>query len=106
MLLNPILASLVTVLIGLTVFAPARAQGFDVDSANELLMRQLQEDFARQRARAQAQEAADDAKRNLPDYSQYGMPAEEPPARRVRPSKEMHCTTMSMGGGDSATDCF
>ena len=106
MLKSLILASLATALISPTAFAPARAQGFDPQSANEWLMRQLNEDIARQRARAQAQEAADDAKRNLPDYSGYAVPTEEPPARRARPSNEMHCTTMSMGGGDSATDCF
>lgn len=99
---------LTAVLICLTVFTLAKAQGVDVRSANELLIRQLQEDFARQRARARAREdaedAADEAQRNRLDFSQFGVPAEGQPSRPA-PSNGITCTTIGLGDGDSITNC-
>ena len=100
---------LTAVLICLTVFTLAKAQGVDVRSANELLIRQLQEDFARQRARARAREdaedAAEEAQRNRLDFSQFGVPAEQQSSRSLNPSSGITCTTIGLGDGDSITNC-
>jgi len=92
-------------------FAPlaaAKAQQVDPSAVIDQLTRWTMEDIARQRARARQQEADDEARRNLPDLSQYGTPVEVPreARKRPKPSNEIHCRTIDLGGGDSATDCF
>jgi len=80
--------SLTAILICITALATAKGQGFDPRTANQQLLRQLQEDSARQRARARTREDAEDAaeaERKLPpDFSQFSTPA-EPLPRIVTP---------------------
>jgi hypothetical protein len=75
--------------------------------STEQLTQWVIEDIARQRAKVREQDA-EQARRNLPDLSQFGSPVATPPAHRnrARSSNEIHCTTINMGDGDSATDCF
>lgn len=85
----------------------AHTQDLSPAAGIDQLLRWTMEDIARQRARAREQEAAEEARSKLPDFSQYGIPAE--PSRRinrVRSPNELHCTTMNLGDGNSATDCF
>jgi ATP-dependent protease ClpP protease subunit len=111
--LKPLSRSLIAVLICFIVFAQAKAQDIDVRSAYDLLIRQFQEDFARQRARARIREDAEDAaeaQRNLPaDFSQFSTPVEAAPpvvtappiyAARSIPtgvSGEISCSLRSVG---------
>jgi len=76
--------------------------------STEQLTQWVIEDIARQRAKVREQDAEEQARRNLPDLSQFGTPVATPPAHRnrARSSNEIHCTTINMGDGDSATDCF
>jgi hypothetical protein len=74
----------------------------------EQLTQWTMEDIARQRAKVREQDAEEEARHRLPDLSAFGTPVDAPQRRssRVRSSNEIHCTTINMGGGDSATDCF
>jgi len=109
MQLKSILTGLIALLMCFTICAQAKAQEIDVRSANDLLIRQLQEDFARQRVRARAREdaedAADEAQRNRLDFSQFGRPADADPADTPNNSRGVTCTTIGLGGGDSITKC-
>jgi hypothetical protein len=86
----------------------AWSQSIDPRTATEQLIREVQEDFARQRARARAREDAEDAaeiaQRNRLDFSQFGVPAERQPSRPA-PSSGITCTTIGLGDGDSITNC-
>ena len=95
-------------LISFAPLAAAKAQQVDPSAVIDQLTRWTMEDIARQRARARQQESDDEARRNLPDLSQYGTPVEVPreARKRPKPSNEIHCRTIDLGGGDSATDCF
>jgi hypothetical protein len=95
-------------LISFAPLAAAKAQQVDPSAVIDQLTRWTMEDIARQRAKARQQEADDQARRNLPDLSQYGTPVEVPreARKRPKPSNEIHCRTIDLGGGDSATDCF
>jgi hypothetical protein len=90
-------------LTSLALVAAAKAQQVDPSAVLDQLTRSTMENIARQSARARQQDADDEARRNLPDFSQYGDPVEVPRQHRKRP---IHCTTIDLGGGDSATDCF
>jgi hypothetical protein len=90
-------------LISFATLAAAKAQQVDTSAVLDQLTRSTMENIARQRARARQQDADDELRRNLPDFSQYGDPVEVPGQHRKRP---IHCTTIDLGGGDSATDCF
>jgi hypothetical protein len=93
----------------ITFSAPPNAQTQDLSPAVGIdqLLRWTMEDIARQRARAREQEAAEEARSKLPDFSQYGIPAESSRRTNLVPfPNELHCTTMNLGGGNSATDCF
>jgi hypothetical protein len=101
--LNLILKSLVTVLICFIVFAQAKAQDVDVQSANDLLIRQLQEDFARQRARARIREDAEDAAEAQSNLraarSQFGTTDEAPaPVATAQQSYSRSLPTGVSGG--------
>jgi hypothetical protein len=107
MLLKSISTGLFAVPISFMICAQAKAQEIDVQSANDLLIRQLQEDFARQRARARAREdvedAADEAQRNRLDFSQFGRPADPQSKDMPINSRGVTCTTIGLGEGDSIT---
>jgi hypothetical protein len=109
MLRKSISSGLFAVLMSIVICAQTKAQGVDVRAANELLIRQLQEDFARQRARARAREdaedAADESQRNSLDFSQFGRPADPQLADAPNNSRGVTCTTIGLGGGDSITKC-
>src|ERR1700682_5949708 len=85
----------------LLILAPVRANAFDVQEAQDQLYRQLQEDAARQRARARIREDAEDAEdarqraraaareaadelmqpsKGPLDFSQFGVPVQTPSA--------------------------
>ena len=102
------LLATVVCLISFTPLAGAKAQQVDPSAVVDQLTRWTMDDIARQRAKARQQEADDEARRNLPDLSQYGTPIEDPrqQRKRTKPSNEIHCRTIDLGGGDSATDCF
>lgn len=87
---------------------PSHAQRVNPETAIDQLMQWSVEDIARRRARAREAEVAEEAQRRLPDLSQYGTPVETSPRRssQSRPSNEIHCRTMDLGDGDSATHCF
>jgi hypothetical protein len=76
------------------------------------LTRWTLEGIARRRAREREEDAVAAARKNLPDFSQYGTPVDEElrryeaPKRSNTPSRELHCHTINLGDGDSATDCF
>jgi hypothetical protein len=73
-----------TVAACLISFAPlgaAKAQEVDPSAVIDQLTRWTMEDIARQRAEAREREAADRARRSLPDLSQYGTPLEDPAPR-------------------------
>jgi hypothetical protein len=72
----------------------------------EQLTQWMMEDIARQRAKVREQDAAEEARRQLPDLSQFGTAVDVSSPRHARSSNENHCTTINMGDGDSATDCF
>ena len=93
----------------IAVVIPSFAKAQQSPSAGiDQLLQWTMEDIARQRAKVREQDAEEEARRKLPDLSQYGTPADAPTRRvnRVRAPNELHCTTINMGGGDSATDCF
>ncbi|WP_143046900.1 hypothetical protein [Bradyrhizobium erythrophlei] len=92
-------------LIALAMSAPARAQQSPSDTVDQLLQWTI-EDIARQRTMAKQQDEEEQARRKLPDLSQFGVPADVPTRPINRGSRGLHCTTIDMGGGDSATDCF
>jgi hypothetical protein len=95
-------------LIGVASLSSAGAQQNPAAGIDQLT-RWTMEDIARQRAKVREQDAAEEAKRKLPDLSQFGTPAENVSPqhrRRARSSTDLHCTTMNLGDGDSATDCF
>jgi hypothetical protein len=109
MLPKSILTGLFAVLISFMICAQAKAQEIDVRSANDLLIRQLQADFARQRARARAREDAEDAAAEAQsdrlDFSQFGRPADPQSTDVPINSRGVTCTTIGLGGGDSITKC-
>ncbi len=102
------LATAIVLLVSSALQTPAQAQRVHSETAIDQLMQWTMEDIARQRARAREADAAEEVRRNLPDLSQYGTPIETSPRRssQPRPSNEIHCTTMNLGDGDSATHCF
>ncbi len=91
----------------LTNLAPAEAEE-SPHAGIDRLFRWTMEDIARQRTKVLEQEASEDARRKLPDFSQFGTPAEGGARqyRRSRSSGDVHCRTLDMRNGDSATDCF
>jgi hypothetical protein len=80
-------------------------RAFDYQSATDELAQSLREDIQRQRQRAQRDEA--EAARRDVDLSQFGTPVDEPNKRvsPLRSRRTVQCTTISLGGGDFATDC-
>jgi hypothetical protein len=94
-------------LISFAPLAAAKAQEVNQSAVIDQLTRWTMEDIARQRAEAHEREAADRARRNLPDLSQYGTPLDPaPPRERPNRSNEIHCRTMDIGGGEMAMHCF
>jgi hypothetical protein len=95
-------------LIWFAPLAAAKAQQVDPSAVIDQLTRWTMEDIARQHAKARQQEADDEARRNLPDLSQYGTPLEDPAPPRKLPKRpnEIHCRTMDIGGGEMAMHCF
>jgi hypothetical protein len=95
-------------LIPFAPLAATKAQQVDPSAVIDQLTRWTMEDIARQRATARQQEADDEAQHNLPDLSQYGTPVDvtRQQRKRPKPSNDIHCRTIDLGGGDSATDCF
>jgi hypothetical protein len=68
-------------------------------------MRQAMKRLEREERREQRQEAEELRRESLPDLSEFGTPA--PVYRSDAPAvPHIQCTTINMGGGDSATDCF
>lgn len=102
------LATAALLLFGSALQTPAQAQRVDAETAIDQLMQWTMEDIARQRTRGREADAAEEAQRKLPDLSQYGTPVESSPRRSTRapPSNDMHCRTINLGDGDSATHCF
>jgi hypothetical protein len=95
-------------LISFAPLAAAKAQQVDPSAVIDQLTRWTMEDIARQRAETHEREAADQARRNLPDLSQFGTPLEDPSPPRNLPKRpnEIHCRTMDIGGGEMAMHCF
>ncbi len=100
--------ALITLVTIVAAETPSQAQRVNLETALDQLMQWSVEDISRQRAKAREADAAEEAQRRLPDLSQYGTPAETSTRRsgQIRPSNEIHCRTMDLGDGDSATHCF
>ncbi|MGL3214947.1 hypothetical protein [Bradyrhizobium sp. BR 1433] len=103
MILNSVFAAVG--LIALAMSFPVKAQPSPSAAVDQLLQWTI-EDIARQRALSKEQNEEEQARRKLPDFSQFGVPVEAPTSGNNRASHGLHCTTIDLGGGDSATDCF
>jgi hypothetical protein len=88
------------VLLGLM---PIPAFAFDVKEATDQLAQSLAEDIQRQRLKAQREDAEEARRAKLPDLSQFGTPVATP--RATTRHRSTDCTTIDMGGGNSATHC-
>jgi hypothetical protein len=85
---------------------PAVAPAADVNQLVDQLTQSLTEDIQRQRLRAQREDAEELRRAQLPDLSQFGTPVDGVATQR-KPTRRrsIDCTTIDMGGGDSATHC-
>jgi hypothetical protein len=99
--MRSVLAATAAILISLFSLTPAKAQGIDVQAANENLIRSVTEDYERQRMRQRAREDAEDAL----DLSQFEALAAPPLPRPAHRSGGMTCITTGLGDGDSITNC-
>lgn len=90
----------------LAVATPMKAQTVDVRAAQDALIRWTMEDIARQRAQIRENAASAAAQKQLPDFSHSSTPVEGLSSSSRNSSSELHCHTMSMGDGNSVTDCF
>jgi hypothetical protein len=89
-----------------SVAGTANAQGTQqMNDLADAYMRQALKRLEREERREQRQEAEELRRESLPDLSEFGTPA--PVYRSDAPAApHIQCTTINMGGGDSATDCF
>jgi hypothetical protein len=88
---------------GAAQIGPAPAQEITVEQLRRELMRSAIEGLQRQRVREQRQDAEELQQENLPDLSQFGTPVYTP--RATSRQRSIDCTTIDMGGGNSATHC-
>ena len=88
---------------GIAQVGPALAQEITVEQLRRELMRSAVEGLQRQRVREQRQDAEELRQANLPDLSRFGTPVATPRAATRPPS--IDCTTIDLGGGNSATHC-
>lgn len=82
---------------------PIPAGAFDVREATDQLAQSLADDLQRQRLRAQREDAEEATRAKLPDLSEFGTPVARP--RAAIRHRSIDCTTIDMGGGNSATHC-
>jgi len=85
-----------------TVTAQDTQQMHDLADA---YMRQAMKRLEREERREQRQDAEELRRAQLPDLSQFGTPVEGDTRRGPAQRRSIDCTTVDMGGGDSATQC-
>jgi hypothetical protein len=86
--------------------SPIPAFAFDARDATDQLAQSLAENIQRQRMKAQREDAEEARRAQLPDLSRFGVPVEvAAPPRAASGRRSVHCTTINLGSGDSATDC-
>jgi hypothetical protein len=95
----------ISCVVALLELIPTAASAADVNELTNQLAQSLTEDIQRQRLRAQREDAEELRRAQLPDLSRFGTPAEGVDTRRPARRRSIDCTTIDMGGGDSATHC-